>query len=272
MLKFRLVKLLNNLITLGTVSIMELESLLQTAQAAVKSAINENSFAKPKVTNFKNTHPGSLDFATETDLSVERSICKFLAKTKIPVYSEENNQNEEIGALWVLDPIDGTLNMEHGLPFYSISLALIQDGVPILGVIATPALTKTIYSGAKTLGAFKDKLPISVSSRPNKEAMIAYDGFRGSEVDTFLPRIKHVVARHRLLGTTATEMALCAEGAFDAVVTPSSKFWDLAAGVALIEAAGGIALALDGSKFPPFSDSVVAGSENTVRAIIAAIN
>ena len=251
---------------------MELMPLLQTARLAVEKAIKENSFAKPKVTNFKNTHPGSLDFATETDYSVERSICEFLAKTKIPVYSEENNQNEANGVLWVLDPIDGTLNMEHSLPFYAISLALIKDGVPILGVIATPALGKTIYSGAKGIGAFIGKSPIFVSDRSNKEAVIAYDGFRGSEADTLLPKIKQVVARHRLLGTTATEMALCAEGAFDAVVTPSSKFWDLAAGVALIEAAGGIARGLDGSKMLPFSDSVIAGSESTVKAIINAIN
>ena len=263
---------MNNLTTLGTVSAMELELLLQTAHFAVENAIDANSFSKPRVTNFKNTHSGSIDFATETDYSVQSSICEFLAKTKIPVYSEENNHNEENGVLWVLDPIDGTLNMEHGLPFYAISLALIKDGVPILGVIATPALGKTIYSGAKSIGAFKDKVPIRVSDRLNKEAVIAYDGFRGNEVDTFLPKIKQAVARHRLLGTTATEMALCAEGAFDAVVTPASKFWDLAAGVALIQAAGGVALSLDGSKLLPFSDSVVAGSENTVRAIIAAIN
>lgn len=267
-----MLKLLINSISHSTVSNMHLSSLLQTAHSAVENALLEISFKNSQVVNFKNSHLGLLDFATETDYSVERSICEFLAKSNIPVYSEENNSNEENGLLWVLDPIDGTLNMEHNLPFFSISLSLINEGLPLIGVIATPALSKTIYSGAKSIGAFKNKTPIFVSNRPNKEAVIAYDGFRGSEVDTFLPKIKQVVARHRLLGTTATEMALCAEGAFDAVVTPSSRFWDLAAGVALIQAAGGIALALDGGEFPPFSDSVIAGSENTVSAIIKAIN
>ena len=218
--------------------------------------------------NVKNTHGEALDYATETDIQAERMLREALAITKIPVHGEEENGADPlIGWCWVVDPIDGTLNWTNNLPLCAVSVGLCKDGVPKLGVILTPALRRRVSIGIVGVGAWVDGEPIAVSSVTTKEAVVAYDGFRDPEKD-ISKKIRSVIGRHRLIGSTATEMALCANGGFGAVISPEAMFWDVAAGIALIQAAGGVVVDINGGPHKPGSGSVIAGSGHIVAAIV----
>jgi len=220
---------------------------------------------------FKETHNGLIDYATQTDIDAERLIRSRLSVSGIPVHGEEESGHDPLdGWCWVVDPIDGTLNWANSLPFFAVSIALCENGVPRLGLIETPHLHHKTYLGIEGIGAWRDGESIKISSTLPSESVVAYDGFRDLD-DQLLPRIRQVIGRHRLIGTTAVEMALCAAGGFGAVVSPQAKFWDSAAGIALIQAAGGIALDPSGAAHKPGSGSVIAGSASVVNAIIKSI-
>ena len=221
--------------------------------------------------NMKNTHGVAIDYATETDIIAERMLREALAVTKIPVHGEEENGADPLnGWCWVVDPIDGTLNWANNLPLCAISVGLCKNGVPKLGVILTPALRRRMSIGIVGLGAWVDGEPIVVSSVTPKEAVVAYDGFRDIGKD-ISGKVRSVIGRYRLIGSTATEMALCANGGFGAVISPEAMFWDVAAGIALIQAAGGVIVDLSGNPHKPGSGSVIAGSGQVVAAIVEAL-
>jgi len=218
--------------------------------------------------NMKDTHGPALDYATETDIIAERMLREALEETGIPVHGEEENGADPlIGWCWVVDPIDGTLNWANNLPICAISVGLCDRGVPKLGVILTPALRRRMSIGIVGMGAWVDGEPITVSSVTPKEAVVAYDGFRDAGKD-ISAKIRSVVGRYRLMGSTATEMALCANGGFGAVISPEAMFWDVAAGIALIQAAGGVVVDMNGNPPSPGSGSVIAGSGDVVAAIV----
>jgi len=221
--------------------------------------------------NVKSTHGAALDYATQTDIDAERMLRDALSITGIPVHGEEEDGGDPLsGWCWVVDPIDGTLNWANNLPLCAVSVGLCENGIPRLGVILTPGLRRRVSIGIVGLGAWVDGEQISVSSVPAKEAVVAYDGFRDLEKD-ISKTIRSAVGRCRLIGSTATEMALCANGGFGAVVAPEAMFWDVAAGIALIRAAGGVAVDLNGAPHMPGSGSVIAGAGHVVAAIIDAL-
>lgn len=220
----------------------------------------------------KDTHGGGIDYATDTDLASEALLRELLAPSGLSFHGEETaGDNVVDGWCWVVDPIDGTLNWANNLPFCAISVGLCHDGIPVLGVIHTPMLSSRTYLGIVGQGATCNGSPIAVNDLDPSNAVVAYDGVRGGGPDPYLAALRGAVGRHRLLGTTATEMALCAGGGFAAVVAPSAMFWDVAAGVALVRAAGGNAVSLDGTPHRPGSGSVVAGAPRTVDAVVTAL-
>jgi myo-inositol-1(or 4)-monophosphatase len=222
--------------------------------------------------SLKDTHGGGIDYATETDIAVEKMLRGALAPSGFSFHGEEGAGDDvNSGWCWVVDPIDGTLNWANHLPFCAVSIGLCRDGVPILGVIHTPLLAGSTWLGIVGEGAWRDGSAVRVRDVELREAVIAYDGIRGGGADPYLGALRSAVGRHRLLGSTATEMALCADGGFAAVVAPTAMFWDVAAGVALVRAAGGTTVALDGSEPVPGSGSVIVGAPRTVDAIISAL-
>lgn len=253
---------------------MDLSAMANLAVGAARSAGELIITRRGDSTRtFKNTHVGSIDYATETDLASEALLRKALERSKLSFHGEETAGHDvNDGWCWVVDPIDGTLNWANNLPFCAISIGLCHNGVPVLGVIHTPLLNGRTWVGVVGEGASCDGRAVSVNDVDPREAVIAYDGVRGNGPDPYLAALRGAVGRHRLLGSTATEMALCADGGFAAVVAPSAMFWDVAAGIALVQAAGGKAVALDGGEPVPGSGSVVVGSARTVDAVVNAIS
>lgn len=161
------------------------------------------------------------------------------------ILSEENdekvlNQNDYN---WILDPLDGSFNYLRGIPIYCISLGLWKGLEPVLGVIYD--LTQDdIYHGIIGENAYKNKIKISVSSVNISSDAVLCTGFpvnysySKDNVINFVNSVKNY-KKIRLLGSAAMSLSFVASGVVDAYIEENIMIWDVAAGIAIVKAAGG---------------------------------
>ncbi len=253
----------------------QLTDLLEIACAAVQLGTR----ALQPATVRQVTAKGPSDVVTDLDLSIEQEILAFLRERtpEIDRYGEETGGDPALPRRrWVLDPIDGTVNLVHGVPLYGISLAL-TDGVrPLLGVISLPLLRRT-YWGATELGAWCNDEAIVPSATTNlADAMIAIGDYgTGEDADE---RNAVAVALHaalapaagkvRMLGSAAVDLAFVADGTLDASVTLGNRDWDMAAGVAIARAAGACVTDTDGTPHDLASRTTIVTTPGLTGAIL----
>ena len=140
---------------------------------------------------------------------------------------------------WVIDPIDGTNNFANGMLCFSVSIAAMLEGKPILGVIFEPA-TDSMYTAAIDMDAQLNSSRITVNeSKIDRFASFGVDSHPLASIETGKQKIM-THTRFRCLGSTALHMAYVAKGAMIGTLIPSAKLWDIAAGIVIIERAGGI--------------------------------
>ncbi len=249
---------------------MDIEELVGIARDAAGVASRLMIDRVGDTSRYAKSDVDALDYATETDHECERRIRTMLLATGIGVFGEEHGGNDPSkGWSWVVDPIDGTKNWAAGLPFCAVSIGLTNDGYPVAGVVELPFLQEQ-YWGIVGTGAWCDGHPISVNDVPLRDAMIAYD--MGADVDTrIVGAIRSDIGRIRMLGTTATELAWCAAGRFAAVVSPNTHSWDVAGGMALVAAAGGVCRNFDGAEGRVVDRDLVSGAPETVAGILAIV-
>jgi myo-inositol-1(or 4)-monophosphatase len=197
---------------------------------------------------------GRTDLVTQYDLASERHIRNRLSELSpgIPIVAEELGGVLSAGRRWVCDPIDGTTNFVHGHPIWSISVGLVEDGVPVAGAVVAPAL-RLEWSGWVGGGAKRCGVPCTVSRTPSiVDALVAtgfpYDGRDIEPSNNFgsFIRVKRAVRAVRRCGSAAIDMCFTADGTYDAYWERHLKPWDVAAGAAILMAAGGRWTALDG--------------------------
>ncbi len=151
---------------------------------------------------------------------------------------------------WVIDPIDGTNNFANGILCFSVSIAAMLDGIPILGVIFEPA-TDSMYTAAVDMDALLNGSRITVNQDEiSKFANFGVDSHPHPSVDAGKQKIM-TQTRYRCLGSTALHMAYVAKGAMIGTVTPAAKLWDIAAGIILVERAGGMVTDAKGNPLLP---------------------
>lgn len=146
---------------------------------------------------------------------------------------------------WVIDPIDGTNNYANGLLSFCVSIAVLHDGVPIVGVIFEPA-TDSMFTAATDTDAQLNNSKITVSDDAiNKFASFAIDSHY---TDEMAGAIEHITknTRFRCMGSTAMHLAYVAKGALVGAITTRAKLWDIAAGAIIVENAGGLFTDLNG--------------------------
>ncbi|PXX62435.1 myo-inositol-1(or 4)-monophosphatase [Nocardia tenerifensis] len=213
---------------------------------------------------------GRNDFATELDLELERTISTELARrTGIEVHGEEFGGPELVtGTAWVLDPIDGTFNYSSGHPLSGMLLALVHDGVPVIGLTWLPLLGQryaAIEGGPVLLNG--QALP-PLAQGKLAEAMIGFGAFnvdaRGRIPGQFrfdlLGPLSSLSSRVRMHGSTGIDLAFTASGVLGGAIVFGHHPWDNAAGVALIRAAGGVVTDLAGEPWTITSGSVLAAA------------
>lgn len=220
------------------------EKELKLAISAVKKA--EKTFRKYFGTKTKVEHKNNnpRDLVSFADKKIERDIKKNLIK-EFPHYGfigeESGLMNPNAEYKWVLDPIDGTSNYLQGSSDCAISLALIKNNEPVVGVVLEPIL-EHLYTARKNAGAKMNGKTIHVS--PISDPKKAYGSFGWGRDRNFakkmFPKLVPVVGKMRVLGSAAVTLCDVAQGVSDFLIGSGMKIWDYAASQIILEEAGGI--------------------------------
>jgi len=183
------------------------------------------------------------DIKLEIDRNSEKIIYEELKSTKISFLGEEFGlkKKSEDGLLWVVDPLDGTSNYFRGIDQCCVSIALMQNESPLLGVIYN-FNSNDVYYASKGNGAYLNDIKIKVSSISDKSSASLTTGFPASEKTKntldFLGDLSKW-KKIRMFGSAALSCAYVASGKCDVYLEKGIYLWDIAAGICLVEEAGG---------------------------------
>ena len=213
-------------------------------------------------------YKGETDLVTEVDKACEALIVGMIRK-RYPghdILAEENEYAPlRSGYTWVIDPLDGTTNYAHGIPWFCVSIALEIEGTIQVGVISHPMMDQ-LFTGVKGEGAWLNGERLSVSQRtPLRKSLLAtgfpYDRFAGSD-NNFSNFYKFQVAARavRRFGAAALDLAYVATGRLDGFWEAKLKPWDVAAGALLVEEAGGAVTGYGGEPYDIRNHRIVASN------------
>ena len=218
---------------------MNLKNLKQLAIKAASEAgeyLLKNKTAKKEIFSEEGR-----DIKLEIDRSTEKLIRTSLRESDISILGEEYGGKSSDGLVWVIDPIDGTANYFRGLDQCCISIALMDGNKALLGIIYN-FNTNELFHAQHEQGAFLNDLPISVSNISEKNKASLTTGFPASEsIESsldFLDGLKEW-KKIRMFGSAALSCAYIASGRCDAYIEKGVYLWDFAAGICLVNEAGG---------------------------------
>ena len=186
------------------------------------------------------------DLVTDYDRRSEAVLVERLAAA-FPgdaIIAEEGGGHAGTGACWYVDPLDGTTNFAHGLPFFAVAIGRVVEGRPDLAVVHAPILQLT-FTATRGGGAFCNDRRLHVSDVGDLARAMLATGFPSDRMitgDTNYPQFIAIKSRARAVrryGSSALDQALVAAGTYDGFWEMKLKAWDLAAGSLLVEEAGG---------------------------------
>lgn len=244
-----------------------IQDLLETAKSAAKTAgeiLKEGYGTAFRIDNKQ----GRNNLVTEYDYAAEKAIItqikerypnhKFLAEE-----SGETGGTEIDEVIWVIDPLDGTVNFAHAIPIFAVSIAAWKKGELLCGVIYQPLLDELFYA-SKGEGAFLNGKRISVSESDDMHTSLLVTGFPYNVdknpydcVGTFVKIVLNGIPIRRL-GSAALDLAYVACGRFDGFWESDLHPWDVAAGVLIVQEAGGKVTKFDGEKFSIYDKTILA--------------
>lgn len=185
------------------------------------------------------------DYVTASDRRSEAAILEVLARETpgVAVLAEEGG-GTRAGTMWAVDPLDGTTNFTRGFPVVAVSVGLIQDGVPIAGVVIAPFLgLEFTVSKGKGATLNRERLPALQPRDPSKAVVATGFPFRNKgRMPRYRPVVEGALLRFedlRRAGAAALDLAWTAAGTFDGYFELNLNTWDLAAGAALVLEVGG---------------------------------
>lgn len=228
-----------------------MDDLQQLLHQTISICKEVGTFVKHEHGIFKKSsieYKGHNDLVSYVDKEAERKLVHGLSAL-LPEsgFIAEEGTTSKRGAVynWIVDPIDGTTNFIHGLPVFAISVALMQEKEIILGVVLEINRDECFYA-TKGGKAFCNGVPISVSNTPAlKDALIAtgFPYYDFGKMDIYLAILKDFMKDShgvRRLGSAAVDLVYVACGRFEAFFEYNLKAWDVAAGVLIVQEAGGI--------------------------------
>ena len=219
---------------------------------AKKAALEAGDFLKKNKKNLlKTLSSTNRDIKLQADLEAEK-IIKEIIKTNsnFGILAEESGMSEEIHKnLWVVDPLDGTANYSRNIPLCCVSVAILSDTKPVLGVIYD-FNNDELYEGTINTRAFLNGREISVSKTLKSKEGVLITGLP-NDTDYSNDAMKQMIKNFqnwrkvRMIGSAALASAYIASGKADLYMENKSYLWDIAAGAAIVNAAGGEALILN---------------------------
>lgn len=244
----------------------DLDELVDAAVSIAHEAgqLTLETFRKAPDVRTKRT---DVDLVTQTDLDSESLIAARLTE-RFPDHGllfEEGTEKamNESDALWIVDPLDGTVNFAHGHPFYCISMALQLEGEIVVGVTYAPVLDVT-WTARRSGGSFRNGSSLRVTTTQALESSFCASGFpydRRTTEDNNAAEWCTMIRRAQALrrcGAAAIDLAMVADGTFDGFWEKRLKPWDLAAGTLLVNEAGGRVTDVAGMPVPPWPEVIVA--------------
>jgi myo-inositol-1(or 4)-monophosphatase len=245
----------------------------QASHAAIDRALTVLD-AKPSGSRI---YKADRDYATEADYAIEDALRSLLVELtpEVGFLGEERGQTGSRDTYWCLDPIDGTTNYSRGLPNFGVSLALVRGSVPVMGEIALPAHRERYAMRGEA--AYRDGTQLTVSHTGKlSEALLSVGDFatgpgsveKNRRRLATVTRLANEVGRVRMLGSVATDLAWLAAGRIDAVIVHSNKPWDMAAGVAIARASGGVVTHHDGSTYSTDGPDLLAAAPRIHSALV----
>lgn len=217
------------------------------------------------------------DLVTDADIAAQAAIEQFLM-ARFPQHAflgEESPADQRQQALssgkptWVVDPLDGTANFVHGLPGFTVSIALVDQNQPCVAAVYNP-MTDMMYAADRDGRATKDGQPIRVSDCTEMDQAMVCCSFRPGvtrndmEVQQFLNVLERSQSMRRL-GSAAQNLCYVAEGCLDAYWATSVNTWDVAAGYLIAKNAGAIFNHAAGGKFDLWDPKFVASSSPALQ-------
>lgn len=192
------------------------------------------------------TKSSATDLVTDVDRRAEAAIREMLAcERPADMILGEEGGGRAIGGgrTWVVDPLDGTVNYTHGFPWYAVSVALVVDGVPQVGVVHDSA-RGDVFTATRGRGAFRNGQRLRVSAEGNTSSAMLATGFsyNRDRLEENLGLFGYVLPRVRAVrrpGAASLDLAWLAAGALDGFWELSLAPWDVAAGILILEEAGG---------------------------------
>ena len=207
------------------------------------------------------------DLVTEADQAAEAAILAIIQRhfQDHRILAEESGDQGDPDSpyLWAIDPLDGTTNYTHQYPFSAVSIGLLIEEVPQVGVVYDP-FHQELFRAAKGLEATRNRQPMRVSSATDLSRSLLVTGFaydRRETPDNNYPefcRLTHLTQGVRRGGAASIDLAYVACGRLDGYWERGLSPWDLAAGIVLVEAAGGRVTAYDQGPFQLHSGKVLA--------------
>ena len=243
---------------------IEFRKAAESAAEAAGTLLRKNLSKKHRI-----SYKGRKNLVTEMDKKSEALIIRRIRDS----YPEHSIFSEESGLFdksrsqykWIIDPLDGTTNYAHGFNFFAVSIALMKREIIIAGAVYDP-IRDELYSAARGCGAYLNKKRIRVSKVNIIGESLLSTGFpyklgkaMKKNIDYFVSFMMKAQAIRRP-GSASLDLCYVAAGRFDGFWEMELHPWDTAAGVLIVEEAGGVVTDFKGGAFNPFMRQVVASN------------
>ena len=215
-----------------------LNIMIKACEKATKVLIRDFG----ELENLQVSKKGPRDFVTNSDRKVEKILIEELSKhkKKYSILSEEAGyiKNEDKKNVWIIDPIDGTMNFLHGIPHFCISICLKSNEELVSGIIFDPIKNEIFYA-EKNGGAYFNNHRMKVSKKKEINDCLFATNVEGIYNTNFTTRIT---------GCAALDLAYVGAGRFDGYFQQNLNIWDVAAGILIVKEAGGLLNKIDTSQ------------------------
>ncbi|NNE35900.1 MAG: inositol monophosphatase [Rhodothermales bacterium] len=243
---------------------------LETAAAVARDAAELIRLHGGRVNANAVSEKGRHDLVTEIDVASQELIVSSLRR-HFPDYGflAEEEQDDEgppnASRRWVIDPIDGTTNFTHGVPPYSVSIGLIEDET-VMAAVVLEVVSGETFTAIRGAGSYVNGVPMRVSDARSLDEALISTGFpyrSVGHVDQYLAVLREFMVRCRGVrrhGSAAIDLAYLAAGRFDGFFETGLMAWDIAAGMLLIEEAGGRVTTFEGGSSVLFDGQILASN------------
>lgn len=247
--------------------------------AAIEAALQageflRQNFGKANALRYKS----AIEVVTELDGQTEQIIANRL-QSEFPQYGflgEEGHRQESQAGFWVVDPIDGTTNYVRRIPVFAVSIGLVVDGEPVVGVIYQP-VTRELFAACQGGGATLNGEPIRVSQVDTLGRALVGSGFPydawTSERDNLAQWGRAVKNTFAVYCTGVAALGLCdvAAGRIDGYWELHLHPWDIDAGACIVREAGGVVTQINGERFDPLGHTILADNGQIHAALLSMI-